>query len=513
MKYFILTSVFISQFSLSTPSSKEQKEQQVKVDLEQELLKDPEVKGVYDSCESSFNPDTKKYEFNGSNTSEMSDCIFSNLDEAKRQEVTDKYFNVNEKEPAIALDYTPGSQQFKRQSDEALDKLQAHLNDSLRKEIFGKDATVGLQKNKKLVDSGIYNTMYRTQLTKNIFSTYSSYCFFINDTQKAIGNPSYSDLTISKDPDKRAKAMRANQKLLADKTPSKITDIKTGQVTERPKSSSLWINCIAKLPQICNKISSTTTDVDQKYSKQQACAVVDEVRRLKHTIAANEEMIKINDRLRGSEGINYGDIDIDRATTVTSKEIDENFSEGNTARFEELNELCEQSPESEECSSFFADAESIKKEQNRITQYELQNELAKEKFNKLYDADKEAAVRMALKDELRDDPEIEEILKQAGDDFEKVKDAINKKFDEERSAIAESFKERLKQLSKTENNPDADKKKLEQITKTMAARSDEFKSLVHFTNIVAGYLEISGEEGADPTKNTKSINFELEYLR
>jgi hypothetical protein len=123
-----------------------------------------------------------------------------------------------------------------------------------------------------------------------------------------------------------------------------------------------------------------------------------------------------------------------------------------------------------------------------------------------------------LKEQGYSEDQIKEMIEK---DIEKLKEQIANRYAQEREAIVKKLNEKLK--SKTIDTSAEDVKaaketKIDELASELEGKPEELKQLIHYNNIVTGFLKIAEQDAGDKKKdknskqedNTISIARELE---
>ena len=203
---------------------------------------------------------------------------------------------------------------------------------------------------------------------------------------------------------------------------------------------------------------------------------------------------------------------LDDLTTITSNEFASKT--GYNDSIEDMKkklEQCMQDKSEANCREILGFDEQKEELEKASAEYKTRTQLMKEKIENM---DEEQIVNY-LKDEGRTDDEIQEILLNNQQDLSKLAKDIAAKYEKEKNAIIDQLNQQIngrtiasKDLEDSDQAASIDAK-LSTISQELSARTDEYKQLIHFNNIVSGYLELKDEQGESAGHNTASIEREL----
>ncbi len=404
--------------------------------------------------------------------------------------------------------------------DAAYKKLQAYMEQKLKEALYGEVKTESESKGMQFVDQQTFYDLYESQVTKNLTMTISSFCIRVRDTTGLTnrGKPLHERLEI---PDTKAEQEKVIKENLAS-----IGKVDTA--TKTIEGVTQWNNCIKSIPAICNLTTEERANQAPKYTTTQACLVN---RSMRATRQALLEISNIKEAFKENFGQNHARIDsavdntpvkiydmkdkktgVDALTTFTSGEVDQS---GNSmrkenqdvlTRFQECaNEQGEFLGDMEKCAEFLE--EDVDKQKKSLAEVSLRTRAIGQKISEM----EEDEIKKYLKEEGYQDDEVDAMIVQAGGDINKVREKINEHYNNQREALITSLSKQIEQRTIEEGDiasPTAQKKKLQAIYSELTTRVDDFKNLVHYNNIVSGFLEIcSGtEEACKDPKREKRIN-------
>jgi hypothetical protein len=521
------------------------------VDQLAKLLEMPEVQEIKTKCEKENDPD-------------LSTCIWNKVQEneatkekviAKMNETLEDSKNgISQYESVTAL----ATKNNKSKSLKALEKFYA---EKISKELFGDPAA---QSDKiKLLDHKKFNKIYENQLTKNILTAVSSFCIEANMIN---GFP-----LISRNESGRNSQRKTNIKSLSAGTVTK--DDGNGnqvEISSAEKESSNWQLCMDNAQYVChggekiikdsdgNKtkvtaksklgVDCSSSDSDEKdkckdfnYTKGRACELTNYLKIAKQNLKAVEKIAEGYKEIGKikSYGVEGTDskmkkvtenvvIDKEKLENITSTSSNEfanesGFSDEVKADLADLERCVTKNPDTGAMEFVAGAEESCKKYLN--TDHESRDQMMQEhmlrqkalaaKVEKLNDTgDSEEDLKKFLRDQGRSDEEIEKQLKNV--DIKKLKEQITQRYENEKDALIESMNARLEKTSSEKDGMiditpgSKDLVKLTKIHEELSAKTESYTQLIHYNNIVTGFLEIQDKDGNSKGRNTASIKKELE---
>lgn len=478
--------------------AQEQADAEAGPQFDERILEDPKFKTYVDECEKL----DEQAKASDPNADTMGTCIntaFTNkIDDTLRQELIDKYItqkiDKKDKQAKKLANYqqlTPKTFEKKLPKTPEFLALVKHLTDRLNEAMYGKDP-----KSKKIANHGAYYELYKNQLSKNVVLTLSSFC--LEAEKKSSSFLIYSDET------KRKTTRESNLKDLGN------------VVNSVSSAANTWLRCIAKVSDLCTGSLSHISDTDDKdYTKKRACLVTNSLKQQKLALKTTNEIQNALKKQLRKKSISASNIKYDDMTSLTSGELDKTYNKKSEEVQTEL-ENCRQSPDDPKCKELIeaytgnqSDLEKgkvefslLSKQRNEKLKADLSNqdaEKVKEVILTEANIDKKDEEFSAQKD-LLDDQEVQDI-----------RDRINKTYANEAQAIQAELQKKIDLAKK--NSED----KIDSIQKNLKASAETKKALMHYNNIVSGYLtpgevDASGQGGnASPNKqnNYKSIQREL----
>ncbi|MDD0852893.1 hypothetical protein HBN50_07290 [Halobacteriovorax sp. GB3] len=501
LQTLLITSSFASNESRAIESQKESS------DI---LSKAMEVPGVSEQV--------KKCQSNNVAKENLSSCVWGGLSSEQQkqvQQVVNKTKDGKSLEGKYESVYT-GSDNNKQ--SKGIKKLEDYLYNKLASVLFEETRKDSSFFKNKLVDEGVFYDLYETQVGKNIVSAFSSYCMDAH-----AGN----DYAIKKDEVYRKENREKNIKSLGNFDAS---------------SRNSWNDCIVKVPKICHdknlisevqnsKDADEVTSEDIDYTQVRACEVVNYVKTAKQNLLAITKVkdsikdLKVASKDRKSATPFYEskgkDKTIDDLTTVTSGEF-VNETKYNDAQLEDAKilEECQKTGQiTPECEAFLSDAGE---NEEQLIEQGLRAEALKNKLITDLEENPEKGLEQYFKDQGYSEEKIKELL--AGD-VDALKDMIKKRYETEKDALVKSLAMQLEKNQKSKSDDEStakaeNERKLDAIQKELTSKTSDYAQLIHFSNIVTGYLEVGGDSNssggarqpgsAKTSVNTYSISKELD---
>lgn len=207
---------------------------------------------------------------------------------------------------------------------------------------------------------------------------------------------------------------------------------------------------------------------------------------------------------------------IDALTTLTSKEAVEEsgMKDAGKELAQEFKEKCKDAEDEEACKKFLAT--NRKEQEAMVDEYDIRSRAMLGKIEKLKKSKDKAGLEKYLREEGYTDDQISEMIKDDAK-VEKLWATIEEKYKNARENLVESMRKRLEGNTtkkdgevtfSAQNGQKDDKTAIDTIAAELTDKTDRYADLVHFNNIVSGYLEVG--EGSDAKRNTASMFAELE---
>lgn len=465
---------------------------EVSADQVGKILKDPLVQPLYQKCSSE-----------GKTGDKLSSCIWTELGKnpEQQQQVVDKYFNNdNTSTHYDSLD----RKTISKGEDPAIRKLEDYMEKKLEEALYG-----DIQANKKqtaVADHAVFYRLYKSQISKNIITSISSYCI---EAGSVNGLP-----IISSDESTRASQRKTNIEQLKDFSPNEKGDTVSDAYSQ-------WGLCLTNLTAVCTLKPGTDEDrEDRVYSKNRACVLTNYLKQLRQSLIAADaidKQVKENDN--ESSGFALSNVRIYRGegddktasindlTSLSSNEFvnKSGYSKALSGQQEKIKQ-CIESKDMEQCKEFLSDASKKAELENALAEYDLQKRLIKSKVEKM----DEDQLRDYLKEEGRTEQEIQRLLA-SDESIDSLKMEINRNYDAERQAIVDKMKEKIESRTVASDSKgfETEVTKLEQIQKELAQQGDDYKQLIHYNNIVSGFLSVADSSDKIVGTNVQSIQREL----
>ncbi len=407
-----------------------------------------------------------------------------------------------------------GKELFKieREYDNAIKKLGDYYFEKLHEGLYGakeKDDPLAWSKYRYVEHSTFYE-IYKNQVSKNLIETLSSYCIEADKENSFI---------ISTKKEERAKVREKNIKNL---------EVITG---EGLKATSLaftdWETCMQGIQHICYKTAYYnkkkeliydysqdlgTDKADTEYSQKRACLVMDYLKNARQTILKVTEIQKLMNYVDGTsskridwfkdiagiELFSDAKIPIDSLTGFTSSDLKKSEMEKeNTAIIEFIKKKCGNNQDPKECqNAIFADEEKTYKMAAEIS---LKTEAMLNRIEKMDDSE----LRAYLTEQGYPAKKIAELEKYR----EELKNEIIERYRTEQEALIDQLAQRIESKSLIKITPEKQKEKIDRILEELTERPKEFGQLIHFNNIISGYLTVTSE--GKRSKNFQSIFREI----
>jgi hypothetical protein len=428
----------------------------------------------------------------------------------------------------------------KQADDSANKRLHDFLTKEIEKTLYGNiNPNDGTRESVARHDS--FNKLFKSQLGKNILFVISDTCM---DAQISSDN---KHIQIDNDPDKRRTVRKDNLKKLEQKVDD--TD-KDGKAIETLGAYKFWGNCMQLLPATCENVerdgsgnpkpknpnnpkpgeflalmdADTNTGFDSKdikYTQGRACQAVRYIKDARQNLIAIDQINKQYKKLESEgQGIALAvakDEDIDKALTHSSKALGEAVNmEQDKIQFQncvsystdndgKVDESTVKVNDTEQCKKYFASKDSGLDQKSKLAEYDLRRRTIASALDNATDEQ--------LKELLIEEGYTEEQAGQAiADDLDKIKEQIKTKYDRERDALVKSIHDEINNNTAANGdtvNDGADAEKLKLKAKEMEYKAERFKQLIHFNNIVTGFIDIT-DKNKKSVNNTGAMEAELE---
>jgi len=428
-----------------------------------------------------------------------------------------------------------------REENKSLTALKDYYNKRLQETLYGKKKDItgiqawklnGISAYERTVDQKVFYKLHKSQLGKNIINALSSYCI----------ESTLANRIPFVDEDNRSSTRKKNLEKL-----SIVVDAQKGKTIQ---ASEEWDSCIGNIQHVCyqpnkyeeydesgNKtglvldysnasligICKTNSSFDPnkcpdivKYSQKRACIVTQYLTEAKRNMAVLDDTIEKYDKLKVTSRVpanapKFYENDkslksIDELTSLTSNEVIESgHAEQNKNESERL-QKCLDSPSEELCAGFLKNNRD--EELAKLTELKLKQEANLQRLKDIDEDDKESITKLLLSEGYSE----EDATKMA--EMDGIKSQIEKRYNAKKDAIVGNLADKIDKLTskgeKLDLSPNSeDIGKLQQLKAEIESKSEDFAQLVHFNNVISGYLNITDSEG-NSSRNTASLKRELE---
>lgn len=460
------------------------------------------VKDIYDKCLPNHKSDKKA----------LSDCVWSGLNETQKSEVQRVIESTKDGKDLKAHYESVSTGGMKKNQTKGLENLENFLYEKLSKVLFeevSKDDKNFIKE--KVVGQEVFYDLFKTQVGKNIISAFSSVCLeadykYTTDDQ---GQKVVQSFSISENANDRKTARENNMK-----------DVATFSV----ESKDRYMSCITLVPHYCScKVDDNTKEckdnITDSYTKTRSCEVTNFIKTAKQNLIAIDKIKEGYDELdmvaSGDPSYSSGNEKgktIDDLTTMTSGEFisESKFHEGNIEDKKALEE-CVKNKQLENCEEYLNE-----QDEDFLAEQLIRNKALTEKLKE--DLADNNNLEKYLKDQGYSDQKIEEMMK---GDIEKLKAEIAGRYEIQKNQVIESLSKKLQDT--TASNPNATPEQIEaektsrlaQIGAELTDKAESYAQLIHYSNVVAGYLDIKtddqgrGTASQEDVNNTYSISREL----
>ena len=439
--------------------------------------------------------------------------------------------------PYLGIEAVDVKKKEKSTQDQALQALGNFLSEKLRRQ-FLKGLTEKDSKKDILIDHASFNKLYKTRISKNIISSISNYC--LNATPEGF---------VQYDPD-----INENKKLikkLKEENLKKLNKFDKDGKKDVNAAFAHWNKCVVQIKNICRQ----KNDYDEKevgkekfkkelekwyagrddnarnkedfdYTSDTACLVNSTIKGLRRILLKVKDIEK-DYKNEGKKGIEFKDSgvkvvsagDVDEMTSLTSKELeDSGFKEKSDEMVEDLKEKCFKQKSTEACKKYVNLKESTKKEDIALLEYKTRLDGLEEKLKNL---DEKAVKDYLQKNKYLDEKSVKLIKEE---DLIEIKKEMKAEFKREKEALVDRMNKLIKDREVQEKNKgeiDFDlkdtKDTIDQIEIGLKTRAKEYTQLLHFNNIVSGFLDITRADDVEETatervkiSNIRAIERELE---
>jgi hypothetical protein len=479
------------------------------------IMSNPQVKAIYDSCETTHatDPDAAAATATCFNTDLQKDQALYNS--AKEQVLAAK--KAKDKSEKIDV----GSLEDKKKSPE-IKKLEAFLSKRLEESLY-EDIKGG---NPNFVDADTFFSLYDTQLSKNILSATSSYCmdtnaslnFFIakDDQLKIVRDENIKKLkefTNQNTAYSEWSHCLKNIEVLCAGLPKEVTEVINNVTTTKqipyqpptcppPTSSSpsqADLACTAQVKKTIEETTRRSCEVNNyiKSMRQNLIAtkqIQDQMKKWHGVgrVRASGENVTKNSRFQTTgnrdkdfsayqgtkEGKSFDDL-----TSVTTAELEKSDYNKALQDVDVKKKKCDLSTveNDPECKDIYYSKDEVKEAKKNLAEIALNLQIKRDQIKEI-EKDNTKLIEF-LKQEGRSQDEIDTIMKSGENKIIAIKDRIIKEADNEKMAIIASYAKIIKEKEKPTANAGG----------VTSAKPSAMKQLLHYNNIVSGYLEISSK--------------------
>ncbi len=495
------------------------------------LLENKKVKPRYEEC----------LEKQKTNTSiNLADCIWNQLDDQTKKEIRDNMQSSTEPSRTTDSDTPerePASEKNEKEqknvkkyeglslgtldtgtTDPAIKKLKKYLHERLEKAMYG-DLT---SKERKIVDHEKFLALYKTQLGKNIISGLSSYCIeanLITDINKSYESPVfYGDFLIPVD-----ETTRKTNRVKNIRNLTTFQETGDGSVNKVYKA---WEKCVGSIKSVCYLEApyNTSAKKPEPYQKQRACQITQFLKEHRQNLIAStklegdiirfrskRESVQLQTGMEHYTGRGDDEKTLDEITNYSSGEIDKVYGEKMREVSKEFHEKCVEGKDKEECQKYLTNSKTRKKLDKHISEYELRKKVMQEKINKIGANGDKKELQKYLEEEGYSAEEVEKMMKA---DTQALAKMISARYENERKAVIESYRDYMDKHSTTEeeikladNAPDM--KKIKDLSTELSEKPEHYKQMLHFSNIISGFLKVDDGSG-NKRRNTSAMFAEIE---
>ena len=529
---FALTILFFSPFKSSYTTSDSYSSQIQKIFTESN---NPALQGLWDECKIHLEKEMDRFE---KCMAEQYTLLVDNHPEIAAQVlktgIVDKIKSISEPKMERWQEVTP--EMPEKNIDADFQQLGDYYGKKMDQIIYGEKPD---QHNKLNTDvrPELFHKIHISQVSKNIIETISSYCI------EADANNLHLIPKAEKDREK-VKATNIRDTSIFDTNPK--DNSKTNIASKN------WKNCTFALSKICyqqepyddlkNEISTSDSTEkkkqkeDYQYSASRACQAIAYIKKQRESIIATGNDLKwleayakespeeqgrtiaFDSSKKEEPRTTYSGKEsgktVDDITSMASGELitESKFQASNDKIIEEL-EMCLKNVDEPFCKKYFS--ENLQKEtkekvellKNAAVEYALKAKMKEEEVEKI--KDNEERLENFLVSEGRDRAKAKEIIKQQTP--AKVASTIKNEIQKERQSIFSIFKEKLSQLLDLEKQQRPEQALAAQLKQEKALTVEQQAQLMHYNNIISGYLELTQEnpQGAQGMMNIKALSREL----
>ena len=530
------------------------------------LLEIPEVRAVYDQC-NELKSTGVELELSECLWNGKQDIVGIGSNDTVRDKITSKLSEIDQEDQKKyeSVNVIPLS----KKTSEAQKKLEEFYYKRLNQQIFGESSNGKASDGSyKIIDHSRFNTIYQNQLTKNVLTAISSFCIeaeikgsgpnlfplISKDKKKRderrkknIKELSTTQLTLNEGETNEAVVAGVNYQsnnwqncfmhaqYVCHGGKKNWTNPKTDQVEQITAKQAMGVDSCSK-----KKTECKTLIADYDYTKTRACELTNYLKTAKQNLKATKaisEGFKELGKGGGTRVVATGEnfnpnqnlissntgLNIDEITSVSSNELvnESGFSEGVNNDLADLEKCVVKDAATGEFVIVPGAEEECKKYLN--TDREQVEELKAEyalRLRGLTDKAKEIdlssedtkGVEGFLKDQGYTDDSISETI-EANTDIKALKAQIIARYENEKLELIKSMNKRIEDRASSNAGTiditpgSSDIEKLGRIHEELSSKTEQYAQLIHFNNVVSGFLEIG--EGEDARMNTASIQREI----
>lgn len=495
------------------------------------LMAIPDVAKKYEECKLAIKDDAK--------LNEIPECMWNGLPSASVKELDpDLKKKVKDEYAKTQTIQTEGGGEKK---DLTLDQstvsstFVGHPGYSKLTEIVKKQIDDGLKgsnySDKKVssVDHVNFSRLYNTELSKSVVDALSSYCMKV-DYSKTIVEDTQCSLE-KKCSDKTDPAVKGSciatcsyytyldkqdgerlSKIVLDAISSGGTQDVNGVIDYNDNGTNYKVNvnaCLASVPAAC-----TDTNHKNKEAQQFACTIVEYLKATRKNLILNEKISKVYETIGPTVNLEISNlneqvkINQEKMITVTSKDVDESYSDANKKLMAET-DSCKVNPEQAVCGKLLDT--NLTDKQKSVAEFGLRQFAQGEALQA--EIDNKEGLKKYLLAEGYSEKEANEYLK---DDTQIpiIKQRIADKYKTQKAALIQELADRVNATTSSKNGAiqATDTTKISVINSELTNKTENLKRLVRFNNIASAYLKIDDKGGRSPASsksNTTSLQEEL----
>lgn len=455
---------------------------------------------------------------------------------------------------AVSPEYSATGKDKKLEKSPALKKMHDYLVDQLSKVLYKEEPKNNSIGAKRIVDHSVFYDLYHQQLSQNIITIMSSYCIEADPNQGYITfDDNLKREAMRKENIKSLEAYGVQNESIANKIwvdcivnierlctrrgkPVGSGENQSTCNSNNTSVSTFDINKFETDQQNSENSSSIThgwrrgscgrKDIETTFNK--ACLTINALKKTRSDLYATENIIdKINElkkesspSLMGTSTANLEYYDPNTLkdgestkdlTTITSGQVLDNFEIQMNEDRKKLKE-CEDSGVTDDCRKLMTqlagDPEEI---QRTYDEYVTRSKVHGERIH--FDSTNPEAAAMNDEDlkrylasEGRSDEQIKALSEE---DIIKIKQELYDKYQAEIDGVKNSIKKEI-ELTKTREKDGYDEMaKLKNLNKKLDSLDGSARQLIHYNNIVAGYLKTLGPNQEEGEMNVRQLQREM----